>query len=87
MWLRLILVPHEMVELRFYHMPIPRFIAISKSGGRYSMASFSVFNRKRLKRVLDERGFVITSAASWRPWRESTLDCDRFGLRSLADTP
>ena len=84
-WLRLVLIPHDIVELQFYHMPIPRFIAISHSGGRYAMASFCVFNGKKLKQVLNERGFEITTESRWRQWGKSTIDHERFGLRSDAD--
>jgi len=81
------MLPSQIVELRFYHFPFPRFIAISTIMGRYSMVSITVLRGGPFKRALIESGFFITKESAWRPWEESTLDSDRFGLRSLADTP
>jgi hypothetical protein len=70
----------EILELRWFWLPFPTVIVVSRIEGQYCYSSFQVLRWTRLRSALASCGFVFTEETRYCRWRRIREDSRKYEL-------
>ena len=79
-WRSIIVREADVVELRFYDLPIPSFVVIFRSGDYFARASFGMLRGRLLRSAIQDFGFSISKSSRMRPMGDFLKDTVDYGL-------
>ena len=77
--------PDQVVEMRFYHWPVPTLKVVVRKGNGHALVSFSAFRGNRIRETVAECGFQITKYCRWNLGRDALDDEKTYGLCNVPD--